>query len=157
MTPDSRYPTGPGQDHPGMSLRPMLEFVGILAAVLGLVAIVIGLVYGVKMFEAIFNALDSPAQLSGRIDALAQALGGDSLSISIDGQKTAVAKPLAAILLGCGATLLVWMSLGFIAVGVRSVTWLLTDREAVKRVLRQVAPQRNARYGRDSDSDRSAR
>jgi hypothetical protein len=111
--------------------------VRVVGATLGVVCIVIGLVWAITLFTRIRRAAESPEQESRLVERWGEALGGDELSVVVEGARPVpLARPAAVGVLGGAALLCCWLALGLLLCGAKLVSWTLGDREAVKRVLR---------------------
>jgi hypothetical protein len=115
-------------------------------AVLGIIAMIMGLVYATRLFAAIFAALRAPESCQTLIGTWSTAVGGDAYHC---------AQIVAIAILGGGATLLAWLSLGLVWAGAKTVSWTLSDREAVKKMLeRAFGPARKPEPNKPSETTR---
>jgi len=112
-----------------------MQGVRIVGAVLGIITIVIGLVYATRTFDLVLNTLHAPGAFGTHLDKWVDAVGGEQLDLTIAGETLHGSRMFAIMILGGGATILVWLSLGFIVVGAKVVGWTLSDREAIKKLL----------------------
>jgi len=117
------------------NLQPLLQVIRAIGAILGVIAIVIGLVYATRMFALVFAALHAPEAFQAHLDKWVTAVGGGELDIAIGGTTYHGARIIAIIVLGGGASILAWISMGIMLAGAKTVSWTLSDREAVKKVL----------------------
>ena len=69
------------------------------------------------------------------LDKWVTAVGDGELDIAIGGTTYHGARMIAIMLLGGGTFILAWLSMGIILAGAKTVSWTLSDREAVKKVL----------------------
>jgi hypothetical protein len=130
------------------NLQSLLQFIRACGAVLGLVTIVIGLVYATRLFSLVLTALGNPEVFEALLGKWVEAVGGDTLDLSVAGTTFHGAPPLAIGVLGGGVFILTWLSMGLIGVGAKTVSWLLGDREAVKKVLAHaLGPARRSEPG----------
>lgn len=118
-----------------MNPQPLLQFIRALAAILGLISIIIGLTYATRMFSLGLETLRSPEIFQVHLDKWAEAVGGEDLNVMIEGTTLDVARGVALLILGGGATILAWISLAFISIGAKTVSWTLSDHEAIKKML----------------------
>lgn len=116
-------------------MQSVLQILRAVCAGLGMVAIILGLVYASRMFTVIFTALRSPEAVQAHLDKWAVALGEEQLDLLIGGTLYHGARMAAIVILGGGMVLLAWISMGLILVGAKTASWILSDREAVKRLL----------------------
>jgi hypothetical protein len=117
------------------NLQSLLQIIRAVGAILGVIAIVIGLVYATRIFAVVFSALHSPEAFQVHFDKWVTAVGGEELDIAIGGTTYHGSRIIALMVLGSGAFILAWISMGIIMAGAKTVSWTLGDREAVKRVL----------------------
>lgn len=117
------------------SMESLLQGIRAIAAVLGVIAVIIGVVYATRTFHLIYTALSGPETFQASLDQWASAVGGKELDVVIDGSTYPGAKIVAIIVLGGGAAILAWISMGLIVTGAKAICWTLGDREAVKKIL----------------------
>ena len=122
-------------DVPSFNLQSLLQIIRAVGAILGVIAIVIGLVYATRMFGLVFAALHAPEAFQTHLDKWVTAVGDGELDIAIGGTTYHGARMIAIMLLGGGTFILAWLSMGIILAGAKTVSWTLSDREAVKKVL----------------------
>lgn len=139
---------------PSFNLQSLLQIVRAVGAILGVIAIAIGLVYATRIFALVFAALHSPEAFQAHLDKWVTAVGGGELDVAIGGTTYHGARIIAIMVLGGGAFILMWISMGIILAGAKTVSWTLSDREAVKKVLAQAfgparKPEPNAPSGGD--------
>jgi hypothetical protein len=126
---------GHDSDAQAFTLQSLLQIIRAGAAILGVIAIVIGLVYAARIFAVVFAALHSPEAFQLHFDKWVTAVGGGELDITIAGTTYHGSRILALMVLGVGTFILAWISMGIMMVGAKTVSWTLSDREAIKRVL----------------------
>jgi len=108
----------------------------MFGAIIGLVAIVIGFVYAVKIFGAVYSTLDSPEGFGKILDKWAEAVSGKARVKEVVGENVLTPKIIAIVVLGGGTLILVQIAMGFMVAGVKVLSYSLSDREAVKKILR---------------------
>lgn len=113
----------------------LLQVLRAVGAVLGVIAIVTGLVYATRMFAVIFNTLHSPEVFQAHLEKWVAAVGGAQLDVVVGGIVIHVASLFAILVLGGGAAMLAWIAMGLILAGAKTMAWILGDREAVKKLL----------------------
>ena len=127
-----------GQHEPGP--RPMTEQVGqavrIAAAVLGLVIIVIGLIYALRVFDLVYGSLRSPEGFGEVFARWVAAIGGEELNIEVEGEVIPLGPAFAIVIMGGGALILCWVAMGFITTGAKVISWTVDERKAIRRLLR---------------------
>ncbi len=117
------------------SMHSLMQGVRVAGAILGIIAIIIGLVYATRVFDLVLNTLHAPGAFEAHLDKWVEAVGGEQLDLTLAGETFHGARVFAIMILGGGALVLVWLSLGFITVGAKTVAWTLSDREAIKKLL----------------------
>ena len=127
-----------GQTDTGASsnLQPLLQLIRAVAAILGVIAIAIGLFYATRVFGLVFAALNDPSAFQVTLDKWVTAVGAKELDIGVEGTTVIHgARPLALAMLGGCAFILSWISIGITLAGAKIVAWTLCDREAVRQLL----------------------
>ena len=117
------------------SMQSFLQVIRAMGAFLGIVAVIIGLVYATRIFGLIFNVLQAPEAFGALLNKWTETVGGDELNIDIAGTTYHGARIIAISVLGCGISILAWIAMGIIKVGAKTISWTLSDREAVKKIL----------------------
>jgi uncharacterized membrane protein len=118
-----------------LSLQSLLQIIRAVGASLGVIVIIIGLVYATRMFALVFTTLHNPEAFQAHLDKWVTAVGQEELDVVIAGTTYHCARVVAIMVLGGGAIILAWISMGVILAGAKTVSWTLSDREAVKRML----------------------
>jgi len=113
----------------------LARFLRMAATVLGIVAIVIGLVYATRIFEAVYSNLRAPEGIEGLLDRWAQVLGEKDLTFAIGGEEHSFARPAGIVVVGVGAMLLARVTMGLMVAGAKIISLTAGDREAVKKIL----------------------
>jgi hypothetical protein len=128
-----------GQENTGdsINLQPLLQFIRATAAILGVIAIAVGLYYATRVFGIVFGALNDPEAFQATLDKWVTAVGAKELDIAVEGTSTVIhgARPIALATLFGGAFILSWIAIGITLAGAKIVSWTLSDREAVKQIL----------------------
>jgi len=130
----------PYYHHPehSFSIQSVLGAIRALTAVLGIVLILVGIVFVMRMFSVIFNNVQNPEAGGALIADWAEVLGGERLNVPLPEGVFEVAPLAAALVVGMGGLVLAWISIGIVIAGAKLVSWRVTDREAMKRMLRTV-------------------
>lgn len=137
-----------------INMQTAIQVLRAVGAALGIIAIIFGLSYATRLFAGIFSALRAPENCQALVDTWSAAVGGEQLDIVISGATYHCARIVAVVILGGGSMILAWLSLGLIAAGGKIVSWTLTDRAAIKRVLEQAfGPTRKPDPNRAAGSD----
>ena len=126
---------GFGNDDHSPSPEQGLSAIRIVSAAVGLIVILVGLGYTVRLLNAAFRVLGAPDGAAPAVTAWAEALGGESLNIVVPDHTYPGARVAAMLALGGGAVFLGWLATTVMAVGARIIVWTTTDREAVRQVL----------------------
>jgi len=128
-----------GQTDTGVppNLQSLLQLIRSAAAILGVIAIAIGLYYATRVFGLVFDALNNPEVFQATLDKWVTAVGAKELDIAVEGTSTVIhgARPLALATLGGGCFILTWISIGITVAGAKIIYWTLSDREAVRQIL----------------------
>lgn len=126
-----------GQEEVGalFSMQSLLQLIRAAAAILGIIAIIMGLVYVTRIFGLILGVLNAPGNFDALLAQWIKAVGGEQLDVVVAGTTLHCANIVAIMVLGGGATILAWISMGLILAGAKIVSWTLGDREAVKKML----------------------
>ena len=119
-----------------ITLEDVMTVLRLLAAAMGIVVVVIGVLFAMKMFYAIFAALQAPKDVQPLLEQWISVLGKDELDLTIGKDTLPLARILATVVLGGGAVVLTWIAMGLIVTGAKVVSWTTSDREAIKRILR---------------------
>ena len=107
----------------------------VFATLLGIVAIVVGLVYAVKIFDLVYSNLSAPADFQGVLTQWASAVGGEELDFVHEGGRVPLANIVAILVVGGGTLVLAWVAMGIMLTGAKIVSWTAGDRDAVKKIL----------------------
>lgn len=117
------------------SFESLHQVIRAAAGVLGVVIIVIGLVFAMRLFAALLGTLRNPEGIQPQVAQWATVLGGDELTVVIAGNKYPCGRIVAVIVLGGGSVVLAWIAMGLTLTGAKLVSWTLGEREAIKRIL----------------------
>ena len=127
-------------DRQERGLRPMAEQVGqamrIAATILGLVIIVIGLIYALKVFDLVYGSLRSPEGFGEVFARWVAAIGGEEPNIEVEGEVIPLGPAFAIVIMGGGAFILCWVAMGFITTGAKVISWTVDERKAIQRLLK---------------------
>ena len=107
----------------------------VFATLLGIVAIVVGLVYAVKIFDLVYTNLRTPGDFRGVIEQWASAVGGEELDVAFEGGRVPLASIVAVLIVGGGVVVLAWVAMGIMLTGAKIVSWTASERDAVKKIL----------------------
>ena len=121
-----------GNPQDGMDL--FKQGVRATGGVIGVVAILIGVVYAAHLLGLIRMLLSSPEEAS-LITKFAELLGGAELVIPTTSGAVPLATPLALLFFMVGLLLFGWLALGLIITGAKVVAYCLTDRKSIKELL----------------------
>ncbi len=118
----------------------VLQVIRLCGAVIGLVLIVTGLVFALKLFGVIATTLNTPGNLQGLVEQWSRLVGNDSLKAVYEGQTMELGPLVAVGILGVGGLVLVSIAFRLITVGANVISITVGEKEAIKRLLRQVMP-----------------
>ena len=79
--------------------------------------------------------LRAPEVFQAHMGKWVAAVGGAQLDVVVGGIVVHGAAIFAIFILGGGAAILAWISMGLILAGAKTMSWILGDREAVKKLL----------------------
>ena len=117
------------------SVTTLGNLVRVAATVLGLVAIIVGLVYAVKIFDVVYHNVRQPEGVSATIDKWEDVLGADEFVVNIQNDEIRYGRVVTIAVIGVAALALVHIAMGIMAVGAKIVSITAGDREAVKKIL----------------------
>jgi hypothetical protein len=107
----------------------------VVATMLGFVVILVGLWMVLKIFGAVFEGVTAPQGMAPTFAGWVETVGGDKLKLTINGSEIHLAPVLATVMIGGGALVLAWLSMGVMLTGAKIISWTSGDREAIKRIL----------------------
>ena len=145
-----------GRENAGLSFntQSLLQVIRAVGGGLGAIAIVTGLVYATRMFTVIFSILRAPEVFQAHMGKWVAAVGGAQLDVVVGGIVVHGAAIFAIFILGGGAAILAWISMGLILAGAKTMSWILGDREAVKKLLvHAFGPARKPEPGKAVEGD----
>jgi hypothetical protein len=124
----------------GLGMASILRFALAVAAFLGVLVIVLGIVYSIRTFDLIYTTVSTgPEAFGASVQKWTAAVGGDQLDFVIAGVTYHAAPVVALAVLGGGTLVLVWISMRLILTGAKVVSWTLGDREAIKQMIAQAS------------------
>ncbi|MFH1022720.1 MAG: hypothetical protein V1809_04975 [Planctomycetota bacterium] len=112
------------------------ERLRLAGTALGLVLMAIGLYFVIRLFGSVYSGLKNPEPFLPIIQSWERVVGKD-LDVVVGGQKLALARFFAIFILGAGCWVLLRVSISLMWAGARIISWTASDRQAVKRILRQ--------------------
>ncbi|MCH8513789.1 MAG: hypothetical protein LAT83_19340 [Kiritimatiellae bacterium] len=112
-----------------------LKFLRSVASVAGVIAIILGISYAFSLLGLIRSNITSPDTAGPLIQEWAEQFGGSDLQVMIGEQNVPLALIFAIVFVGGGAFVLAWLSLALVVVGSRVLSWTLTDRAAIQKIL----------------------
>lgn len=127
----------------GLQLESIREGCRIAATILGVVVMLIGCVFAVRLFGALYSGVTNPEESRRLVDEWSNVVGGPETVIRIENVDYSIAKTLAIVVLGGGSVLLIWLTLGMLLTGAKIVSWTTGDAEAVQRLLHHAFPARS--------------
>jgi hypothetical protein len=129
------YAKNERRDDSGLGLQLFKQIIQICGGVVGVIAMVVGLVYAAKMLKLLLEALSAAAEGTHPVMSLAEMLGGPELVWPTEFGAVPLAVPFAIVLLVAALVVVGWLSLGLILTGAKVLTFCLGDREAMKELL----------------------
>lgn len=119
----------------GDMLQQVVRFGG---AIIGIVLIVMGLAFVVKIFGVIAGTLTAPGNIRTLVEDWTRVIGNDQLTVLYEGKEIAVGPVIAVGILGVGGLVLASISMQLITNGAKVISITLGDREAIKQLLKQM-------------------
>jgi hypothetical protein len=119
---------------PQAGLQVFKQVVRISGGMVGVAAMLVGVVYGGKILKLLFNILSAQGMGQPILD-LAELLGGTELSLPTEFGSIPLAMPLAAGIFVVALLVVGWLALGLITTGAKVVSFCLADRESMKELL----------------------
>jgi len=119
----------------GFDLQGVLQMIRVVGACCGLVAIIMGLVFASRVFKLVSGTMREPESFRAYLATWMDVLGGNTLTIMVNGTPVQAPGLFALLVVGVGTILMAVIALGIVMVGARTLSWTLSDHEAVKRVL----------------------
>jgi hypothetical protein len=114
----------PGVQEAGLGVS--AESVAVLgraaATCVGIIAIVVGLVCAVKVFNEVYASMLAPESLQPTFVKWTEVVGGDSLKVEVDGVTYNAARPTAILVFVVEQLVLAWIAMGIMFVGARVVS-----------------------------------
>lgn len=117
------------------SLQSVLQIIRAAGAILGMIAIITGLVYVTRIFTAILGILHTPEVFEAHLAKWIKAVGGEQLDVVVAGTTFHCANFTAITVLGGGVIILAWLAVALVLAGAKTIAWTLGDREAIKKIL----------------------
>ncbi len=118
----------------GDILQQVVRFGG---AFVGIVLIVIGLAFAMKIFGVIVATLNAPGNIRTLVEDWTRIVGNEQLTVLYEGKEIAVGPVIAVGILGVGALVLVSISMQLITNGAKVISITLGEREALKQLFKQ--------------------
>lgn len=119
----------------GDILQQVVRFGG---AIVGIVLIVIGLTFVLRIFGVIVATLNSPGNIRTLVEDWTRIIGNEQLNVLYEGKEIVVGPVIAVGILGVGALVLVSISMQLITNGAKVISITMGEREALKQLLKQV-------------------
>ncbi len=111
------------------------KIISLLATCIGLAVIIIGLKYGVDIFQLLFAILTSPASLAGPVQQMASSIGGSAFDLKLTDRTVPLANLIALMVYCCGILLSAWLTMALMHTGAKIVALTAGERSAVKQIL----------------------
>lgn len=135
-----------GTDVPTLAhvLQPALRFGG---AIVGFATLITGLVYLVSLLGTVIGVLKDPSGIEGAIQKWYETIGAENFRYFIDDNEVDVGRLVTVGVLGIGVLVLFSVCLTIMKTGAKIIEWTMGDKEAIKRILRDVLPSRGGGMG----------
>ncbi len=141
LKPDSTFP-----------LQAVHQGLRALGGLLGLLAMLFGILYASRIFNRLFAALKDPVALETTFQQWTHTLGLSELSLQIAENHIPLGNLFTILVLGLMLLLLVWLALKLVITGAKVLAWSLGEREAVKQILEHSLGKRQSGASRVSNS-----
>lgn len=128
MLPEKREDTMP-------AVETIKKIISLLATCIGLAIIIIGLKYGVDIFQLLFAILKSPTSLAGPIQQMASSIGGNAFDLNLTDRTVPLANLIALMVYCCGILLSAFLTMALMHTGAKIVSLTAGERSAVKQIL----------------------
>jgi hypothetical protein len=119
---------------PNSTAMPMPELLALAARVgcqgVGLLLIVMGAMYAISVFSAVFELVKDPQGLESPVRTVSKAIDAEKLSFNVQGQAVSPGGTVAMILLLLWYVFLAWIPLAIVKTGGLLIYW--TVRSAKK-------------------------
>jgi hypothetical protein len=133
-----------GTQEEGVSLSDVANFLStaarVTATVIGIVLIIIGLTYTIRVIDGIYTIINEPQKAEVMVETWSGIIGEISATITAEGNVVTTNlvnnRMLAIGILAGAAALLAMLSLGLISAGARVISITSSDKEAVKKILK---------------------
>lgn len=122
------------------SMEKVQQIIRLCGTIFGFVLLIIGLTFVLKLFGVIVTTLQTPGNLGPLVDQWSRLVGNDSLKAVYEGQTMEFGPLVAVGILGVGGLVLVSIAFRLITVGANVISVTVGDREAIKKLLRQILP-----------------
>ncbi len=109
--------------------------VNLFITLVGVLMVLIGLYFSIKLFYRIFDALLYPEHIRELLMAWSQTMEWHALAFDLQGKTLSFGKSFSLIVLGIGGFLLVSIALAMIRTGARIIAFATEEREAIKDIL----------------------
>ncbi len=107
----------------------------LFITLVGVLMVLIGLYFAIKLFYRIFDALLYPEHIRELLVAWAQTMEWHVLEFDLQGKTLSFGRSFALVVLGIGGFLLVSIALAVIRTGARIIAFATEEREAIKDIL----------------------
>lgn len=143
-------PAASGGGGGGAAAMPLVEVLSALmrvaASVIGLVVMVFGLTFGIRLFEAVIEGIRKPETIEAIFRKWVAVVGGETLDLHFESVKISLAPVMAGAAIGGAALLLCLLVIVFLSTGAKIVAWNSGEREAIKRILEHALGRRSGEH-----------
>ena len=126
---------GRGEDSGSFDMEVFFQMVRLLGAIVGIVIIIVGFAFAVGIYRRIAATLGAPGGFKEVLEEWIRIVGGNDLNLVVGEKEFHCANILGVLILGGGGLVLAWIAMGLILTGAKVASWMLSDREAIKRLL----------------------
>jgi hypothetical protein len=107
----------------------------LFITLIGVLMVLIGLYFSVKLFFRIFDALLYPEHIRELLMAWSQTMEWHVLEVDFQGKTLSFGRSFALVVIGVGGFLLVSIALAMVRTGARIIAFATEEREAIKDIL----------------------
>jgi hypothetical protein len=107
----------------------------LFVTLIGVLMVLIGLYFSIKLFFQIFDALLYPEHIRELLMAWSQTMEWHVLEVDFQGKTLSFGRSFALVVIGIGGFLLVSIALAMVRTGARIIAFATEEREAIKDIL----------------------
>lgn len=107
----------------------------LFITLVGVLMVLIGLYFSIKLFFQIFDALLYPEHIRELLMAWSQIMEWHVLEFDLQGKTLSFGRSFSLVVIGIGGFLLVSIALAMVRTGARIIAFATEEREAIKDIL----------------------